>query len=846
MGRQIDYAALARQHGGVAVESPSASARAPEPDFEALAQQHGGAAVLEPMDLAVSHLRPGERPPQTVGRFAREATQSINPVNIAAGVSQSVLHPVDTATGMLSEHDRMRREAQEAFGRGDYLSAARHALQYGIPIATGVIGGALGMGATPAGAAAGMAGGYGLGVGLASRLDDASERFGEGDTAGGLGATVDAATMGVLGARGAMPAQRTAGTPAPRRTLSTKARRVLERVTPTNLAPDEASAVAFARERGIPLDVGTATGRQLLKNVQKATGPYGPAEAFRASQERNLSRVGADLVAEVGPRAMTATTVGEGVRAALQTKVRGLHDLANDAYTRLRAAEIAAPEEFVQARPARPVASHVTPEQSFPLRWLARDLEEFQYQPGGTSLGARRRAYESLDPVERDALMRNPRVAGTPVQEMFEAMGVKGSRPEIATKIEKFLRGELKEPRFAKLADVMNEAWDGQNFDFDLVSDESLTALGVRRRDLRSPIGLPDFNEPGAAGFFPDEAVPAAPKGGGTGDTSMRLAVNLADAKAALRPLYDELQREREITGNLMGPKGRAAVALESLMTGPDFAPLTTVDAALGPIKALTRGAPMKQLRDRGQGLASKVVGELETAVRERAQSAGPEVAQALSEGRAATRMKYQTADVMKRLTGARVPFEPQRIFNALTSRRDSGIDRLRALQREAPDALPDVARAYLEEAIGRAQGAGGILEHSRALWSSWEKLGPETRARLFPGEGQIKALNDYFTLVKKMGENPNPSGTASVMQAGLSPHKILPRAILARVLYAPEGPQRLMRATLMLKSPSKPARAAALAELARAVEVAGIARETIPALAADAETQEPSQTRKR
>lgn len=841
MGRQIDYAALARQHGGVLlVEGAAASGRASEPDYAALAEQFGGTSVtgLESMPLAVSHRRPGEVPPQTVGRFAREATQSINPLTILEGISQSVLDPVGTVGGVISAHDRARQQAQEAFRRGDYVAGVRHSLEYALPYVTGVGGAALGLPGGPAGVVAGAAGGYALGTGVASRLDEGASRLAEGDIAGGLGASVDAASMTALGARGAVPAQRAISQPG--RTLSGTARRVIERVTPKNLSAAEAAAVAFGRERGIPVDVGTATGRQFLKNAQKASGPYGPAEAFRASQAEQLGRVGRDLAADAGPRPMPALAAGEGVRQALETKVGSLHTLANDAYTRLRSAEMAAPEELVAARPRKPVAAHVTPDQSYILKWLARDLEEFQYQPSSRMRGARaldefqQRGYGDVDTTYA------PRVAGTPVQEMFHAAGIKGSRAEIATKIEKYLTGQQKDPRFAKLADAVNEAWDGQHFDFDLVSDDTLVALGLRRRDLKSPIGLPDFAEPGAARFFPEEAIPAAPGGARGGDTPMRAAFDMRPHKEALRPLLEELQREREITGSLLGQKGKAAVALESLINGPDFAPVSSVDAALGSLKGLARGAASPALRNRGQGVAARVVGELESGLQARVKELGGDMAQALGEGRAATKAKYRVADVLKQL-----PTEPARVFKQLTARDDSGIRKLRAVAAEVPDEIPNIARATLEGLLESASKGGTPFENAQLAWANWQRLGAETRARLFPGEGQIKAINNFFLLAKKISENPNPSGTANVA-ASLNPMKALPAWAVAKILYAPDGPARLSKAQILLKSPSRSARALALGELAHSARSAGVAVGSIPALAGGAETETPWQRRTR
>lgn len=614
--------------------------------------------------------------------------------------------------------------------------------------------------------------------------------------------------------------------------------------------PAEADAVAFARQEGIPLDAGTATGSQFVKNVQKKVasswGGASTAEAAQAAQGEALAATADRLArrANDGGPALTGVEAGESVRSALQGRVRQLHGEADAAYSRLREAESRAPEELVQARPARPqAAAHVTPEQSFLLRWLANDLEEFQFQPS-----SRMRGVHSADEWQQrgygDADTRYaPRVSGTPVQEMFEAMGITGSRPEIAMRIERHLTGKKKDPRLTALADVLNEAWDGQQFDFDLVSNDNLVALGLRRRDLKSPIGLPNYDEAGAASFFPDYAIPEAPGGpvaARAGTEAQRLAIDLKPHKEALRPLFDQLRKEREIVGTLHGDKARAAVALESVINGPDFGSLTTVERALGPIKKIAAGAEMPQLRTQGQGVAARVAGELDQAVRGRAVEAGPEVAQSLMEGRAATRSKHLTAAVMKRIApGSR---EPRAIFRALTAHKDAGIAKLRDLQRHAPEELPNLARALLEEIFEKPTSAGGFKFADKA-WADWHKLGPDTKRMLFTEPGHVKALDRLFLLAKKIGENPNPSGTAQVLSAtGILAG--LPSYALAQLLYTPGGVRALTSVVEAWQRPGRPvatgaARTAALAQLSRAAREAGVTLEGWPK-AADSRRERP------
>lgn len=690
----------------------------------------------------------------------------------------------NTIRGIGEAQGRLGVEASEAFDRGEYIRAARKGLHYLLPL-------------------------------LGPMVDPSADKMQAGQIAEATGEVATNAVMTFAGAGPKSPA-------APARTSRTAAR----------VTPQEAAAIEFAKQEGIPLDAGTATGSQFVKNVQKKAasswGGASTAERAQAAQGDALAATAERLASRAnnGGPAVGAVEAGAGVRAALESKVRGFHSQANRAYSQFRQAEAAAPEEVVQARPMKPVASHITPEQAFPLRWLAKDLEDFQFQQGGTSLGTRRRAYESFDPIEAEALHRNPRVAGTPVLDMFKAMGISGSRADIATRIERFLSGQNRDPRFARLADALNEAWDGQRFDFDLVGDDTLTALGIRRRDLKSPIGLPDFAEPGAAAFFPDDAIPAAPSGagrGGAGTEAMRLPIDLTPHKEALRPLYDQLRKEREITGTLHGDKARAAVALEGLISGPDFAPMSVVESALGPVKKLARVNDLRELRTPGQGVAARVVGELDTAVRGRAQDAGPNVAQSLAEGRAATRMKHQTADVMKLLAPA--GGEPVSVFRRLTANKDAGIAKLRELQKQTPDQIPQIGRALIEDLLDKPTSEGGF-KFADGAWARWHKLGPETKALLFPDRVHRVALDNFFLLAKKIGQNPNPSGTAQVMSATQLLAGI-PMYGLAKLLYSPRGVHAITGVMDLPVSPrASAARAAAMAQLARVAKDEGVVLE--------------------
>ncbi len=253
----------------------------------------------------------------------------------------------------------------------------------------------------------------------------------------------------------------------------------------------------------------------------------------------------------------------------------------------------------------------------------------------------------------------------------------------------------------------------------------------------------------------PAEAVVTAETPTSATVRELKAPVDLASIKPLIQPLYTKLLRESELGIPMQGAKGRALSALDGLMKGPDAAALSEVDSALGDLKALSRGASMPELRSAGQGAAAFAVSKLDKAVMDAAKSLGPDAVDALKAGRKATIQKYAAADVLDTINK-----EPVKTANAATAPKDAAIAHLRELQRYAPDALPQVGKAVLTEMLGEATKDGGFAS-TAALASKWEKLGPETKQLLFKDAQHVKDLDQFWKLAKKMGENPNPSGSA-------------------------------------------------------------------------------------
>lgn len=312
------------------------------------------------------------------------------------------------------------------------------------------------------------------------------------------------------------------------------------------------------------------------------------------------------------------------------------------------------------------------------------------------------------------------------------------------------------------------------------------------------------------------------------------LAVDVSAALKQLQPMYQQLMRESQLGIPMQGGKGRMLAALDGLMNGPNVASLSTVDAALSDLKAMARGADMPELRTSGQASAAQAVQKLDAQVRAAAAKAGPHVLRSLEQGRAATKQKYATADVLEMLSG-----EPGQIYRQLTQAKDVGLERLKAVQRLAPQEMPNVGRAFLEDLMQQATSEGGFA-HTDRLWANWQKLGTESKKTMFPKKGQIQALDNFFLLGKRINEIKNPSGTAKVAGV-LDLATGIPAWALSKMLMTPDGVRYLTTARLAGKSSAAPARALAVAHITKAAQSAGIPLEAIPALGEERRRSTPT-----
>lgn len=231
------------------------------------------------------------------------------------------------------------------------------------------------------------------------------------------------------------------------------------------------------------------------------------------------------------------------------------------------------------------------------------------------------------------------------------------------------------------------------------------------------------------------------------------IVVDVSNLKRLLQPIRDRMARQLPVTLRSASP---GVTAVEQLLAGPDRVPLSMLDSDLSVIKAMAREAD-PNLRSVGQGIAAKTAGLMDSEIMKAVTKAGPDAVKALQEGRAATRMKYETAEVLGQFAE-----EPVKAFNQATLAKDAGIERLRSLKARNPGALPEIGRAYLDGLAAKAGDLGGF-GHADAIWADWQRLGPETKKLLFSAQ-TVQDLDSLLLFAKKAAQNPNPSGTGHIL----------------------------------------------------------------------------------
>lgn len=268
------------------------------------------------------------------------------------------------------------------------------------------------------------------------------------------------------------------------------------------------------------------------------------------------------------------------------------------------------------------------------------------------------------------------------------------------------------------------------------------------------------------------------------------LPVDMRPVKQALAPIEAEISQRMTPAQRDVDP---ALNAIRNILNRDDYLPASVADKDLSYLKKIQRGPaadPVKRV-------AGQAIDALDQQVQDAVSRAGPSAVRALSEGRTATIDKYAARDVLDNLRE-----EPVQAFTQALWKNDAGIDQLRAVQKYAPAEMPKLGRAFVDDLVNQATAEGDFSKQS-GIWSKWQSLGPETKKIIFSDPATVKNLDNFFLLAKKMGENPNPSGTAHVLSLGsqglalaMQPHIAIPieisGAILSKMLHNPAAVRTL------------------------------------------------------
>jgi hypothetical protein len=566
----------------------------------------------------------------------------------------------------------------------------------------------------------------------------------------------------------------------------------------THLTPPEIEAVGFADQTGVPLDAATRTGsrtfRAMQKRVANSIGGEGTAEALIAEQKRALTQVGGNIADQVHPNVVTPYQGGESARDAVQGIMQQFNTEASNAYGRLRT---------IEENPQFKVTVHTAPYGSSSYKSIAGKLAaglESGEAPTTAELRVMRQIETEMDalPYQQGKLVAdNPGVDST----THYVRGAGGA--SVYHDILQAAPGTSSMSRSEVLGGIRKALEEGE------WTNAARGAYEVAKARLQS----------GKMGPLMPSNTPLL----GTTE-EVALPIDLRQTKQSLAPIYQRLLREAEIApASVQGGKGQALVALDRLMNGPDVAPASVVDGALSDLKSMAR-TDVPELRTTGQGIVAQAVKLLEPKLQEAVRVAGPEAVRALEEGRGNTQAKYFAGDVLRRLVGPDInQAEPMTIFRKLTAPKDSAVALLKKAQELAPEQMPKLGRAWLEQQMEMATAEGGFDKAAR-LQAEWQRLGPQTKTILFQEPDQRKALDNFFLLAKRIAENPNPSGTAHVNNV-FNWFSSIGTYPAAKLLYTPGGAQFLAR-FMSGRAPATAQQLTAAARAAGLLEVATTAKD--------------------
>ncbi|MCL5743780.1 MAG: hypothetical protein M1541_07610 [Acidobacteria bacterium] len=622
-----------------------------------------------------------------------------------------------------------------------------------------------------------------------------------------------------------------------------------------NPNPAEAEAVEFGIREGVPVDAATATGNPVVRGFQwladrsplggqigqrarqvqaealAATGnrlatrvhevpimPQGAGEAVNEALARRTEAARAaenarqaGLAAQISGQSLAPEQAAEAVRGRLEGRVTRLDQAADEAYgTFYRAAED--PANVVEVQAGMDVPEGIKSE----LDALAMSLAGVPFK--------------KLTPAGQTTVMQTAQSVGMTT----------APRPvmkTVAMPVDMRLIKAALKPLYEDMTDWMEPAKRSASAGYTAVKSilEGDDIIPATRAE-KGLSGLKELAREGKYARAGGKEFTAAMR-----DTSQGIGANavamLQDAvdQAAARAGGDVLAAVRQ--GRMLtAAKYDTADLVKSLRTEPVqlFQQLTWGrDTGIALLREVAKKSP-DELPKIGRALVDDLWSRAQTSdkfssAQNTWKNLGPETKNLLFKQDpqliAALDDFFGKAGEEASQIGKFVKDEPVNAFNRLVEPKDASIERLRTIQKLAPQEIPKIGRSWLEQEFKEARGEGGF-NHSDRLWSDWQNLGTQTKTVLFGSPSMIRSLDNFFLLAKKIAENPNPSGSAlvgsltgGVIYAFEHPQTGVPMMIgagaLAKLLHSPRGAQALMNG-LRVPLGNKAARAIALNQILR------------------------------
>lgn len=728
----------------------------------------------------------------SVHHFAGEFWKQVNPVEAVKGMAQMTAHPIDTIKAYGQQNSTIAAKAEESFKKGNYAEGVRHVLGY-------VLNGLPGVGST---------------------IDEAGDKAGSGDVAGGLGETAGLATnMLALELVRKLPPSVTAKIPfvGPRQSMS----------------PEQASAVQMADKEGIPLPVGTRTGDKALINLQGgvANAPGGAPIARAALDQthaamdatkgtmldkihpeevsledvgreigktiegRNaaisvsgqetadaLAKKGQDLADTVHPSPQTPETSATAASQALESLKSDQSSRASSAYDRL--AQIEADPANTKSIELRREISPDAKEKldHFTNNALGKNFDELTDQQKTSALTAAKRLGidASPQPVTQDLALPVDR---RPVKAALKPI-LDDLRKQMPVAQQQASRG------LKAIENIVN----GDDYTSASTAEADLSAVKAIQREAVNP-KIKYLAGKAITEFAPsvDKAVSA---GGQNAIDALKEGRALTKAKYATQETIDKLPTEPVKLYRQLTAPGDASINLlrDVKSKAPDAMPAVARATLQGLLDEAQNGKGIKAAVDGWNKLGDETKLELfgDTAkvksiddymrLRQRVAESGAPGMESPIEG---------------------LPKEPVPMFTQLMQAKDRAIEALSTATNAAPGSKPAMARAYVQD----------LLDNSgpQAALSKWKSLGDSTKEILFPDKILRQKVEDFFNLQQMVGDNPNKSGTAYVTAGQyILKHPVsglayaLGNNAMARILFRPGGVDLLTKGLkLNLRNPA-------------------------------------------